>query len=117
QLCPSPPLRPASLFTAAPTTELYTLSLHDALPIFLPARARRGRALSARRPHRPAGRRLLAHRAALPRPDACGHRRPAPPRRGGEIGRATSELQSRENLVCRLLLEKKKSEDDGRQHE
>src|SRR5690606_39856547 len=24
-----------------------------------------------------------------------------------EIGRATSELQSRENLVCRLLLEKK----------
>src|SRR5215475_15566886 len=29
------------------------------------------------------------------------------PRRG-EIGRATSELQSRENLVCRLLLEKKK---------
>src|SRR5690606_39925641 len=26
----------------------------------------------------------------------------------GKIGRATSELQSRENLVCRLLLEKKK---------
>src|SRR5690606_41634648 len=26
----------------------------------------------------------------------------------GEIGRAQSELQSRENLVCRLLLEKKK---------
>src|SRR5436309_12607634 len=26
-----------------------------------------------------------------------------------EIGRHTSELQSRENLVCRLLLEKKKS--------
>src|SRR5690606_39768780 len=25
----------------------------------------------------------------------------------GEIGRHTSELQSRENLVCRLLLEKK----------
>src|SRR5690606_40498151 len=25
-----------------------------------------------------------------------------------QIGRATSELQSRENLVCRLLLEKKK---------
>src|SRR5690606_40763776 len=28
--------------------------------------------------------------------------------KSGEIGRATSELQSRENLVCRLLLEKKK---------
>src|SRR5436309_9182744 len=25
----------------------------------------------------------------------------------------TSELQSRENLVCRLLLEKKKNQDDG----
>src|SRR5690606_41316815 len=39
-----------------------------------------------------------------------GHLRAAP---GGaaarhQIGRATSELQSRENLVCRLLLEKKK---------
>src|SRR5690606_41455390 len=30
---------------------------------------------------------------------------------GPEIGRATSELQSRENLVCRLLLEKKKKPD------
>src|SRR5690606_11964658 len=28
-----------------------------------------------------------------------------------KIGRATSELQSRENLVCRLLLEKKKNKD------
>src|SRR5690606_39526181 len=28
-------------------------------------------------------------------------------RRAGEIGRATSELQSRENVVCRLLLETK----------
>src|SRR5690606_23491234 len=30
-------------------------------------------------------------------------------RRGREIGKHTSELQSRENLVCRLLLEKKKA--------
>src|SRR5690606_39431994 len=29
---------------------------------------------------------------------------------GAEIGRAPSELQSRENLVCRLLLEKKNRE-------
>src|SRR5207302_10662363 len=33
-------------------------------------------------------------------------------RHGTEIGRATSELQSRENLVCRLLLEKKKKKSD-----
>src|SRR2546422_6882776 len=38
-------------------------------------------------------------------------RRVGPPRvRGGEIGRAHSELQSRLHLVCRLLLEKKKKE-------
>src|SRR5690554_7447233 len=30
-----------------------------------------------------------------------------------EIGRATSELQSRPHLVCRLLLEKKKSNPTG----
>src|SRR5688572_32737011 len=29
--------------------------------------------------------------------------------RGAQIGRATSELQSQSNLVCRLLLEKKKT--------
>src|SRR5712664_4682673 len=35
----------------------------------------------------------------------------APARRGGcgEIGKHTSELQSRSDLVCRLLLEKKKN--------
>src|SRR5579871_7020841 len=41
-----------------------------------------------------------------------GERRRAAHRRDGgaeaEIGRATSELQSRRDLVCRLLLEKKK---------
>src|SRR3712207_8945738 len=31
------------------------------------------------------------------------------PRPGGQIGRHTSELQSRQYLVCRLLLEKKKN--------
>src|SRR5690606_41504259 len=33
-----------------------------------------------------------------------------PETHGLEIGRATSELQSRENIVCRLLLEKKKKQ-------
>src|SRR2546426_5547870 len=48
----------------------------------------------------------LSHRpaAAAARRD---HRPPAG-RGAGEIGRATSELQSPCNLVCRLLLEKKK---------
>src|SRR5262249_62194819 len=93
-------------FNDTPTTELYTLSLHDALPICRPAeqdRARRPPDLGARR-----GRALRAAR----RPRHARRRR-----RDGEPGRApgvarseehTSELQSLTNLVCRLLLEKKK---------
>src|SRR2546422_7606101 len=80
-------------FNDTATTEIYTLSLHDALPISWP---RRGR--SARRP------------GATP-----GHRRSPGAGRGlsGAPCRArseehTSELQSRLHLVCRLLLEKKK---------
>src|SRR5436309_11611676 len=65
--------------TTAPT-ETYTLSLHDALPI-------------CRRPVR---------RATLIRPPSC-----AALRRRKRSEEHTSELQSREKLVCRLLLEKK----------
>src|SRR2546430_11195605 len=68
-------------FNDTATTEIYTLSLHDALPIS-PGR-RRG----------------------------PGRRRRAAARRGGDRRRSeehTSELQSQSNLVCRLLLEKKK---------
>src|SRR5467141_5213971 len=70
-------------FNDPATTEIYTLSLHDALPISGSRRWRpppvplpsRGRWWSRVRP---------------------------------EIGKHTSELQSHLNLVCRLLLEKKK---------
>src|SRR5579864_9849248 len=65
-------------FNDTATTEIYTLSLHDALPIF-PSLARGD--------------------PPLPR---CS---PATRRRSEEH---TSELQSHVNLVCRLLLEKKK---------
>src|SRR3712207_8225567 len=46
-------------------------------------------------------------------PDACGANAPAPPERGTDphsfrSEEHTSELQSRQYLVCRLLLEKKK---------
>src|SRR5690606_41694725 len=105
-----PPRSPhTSLFTPTPPTAIYTLSLHDALPISAPAPGRlrpgagqpvpRLRA-AAHGADGPAGPR---HR---PPPD---HRRPPPgdgARRRSE--EHTSELQSRENLVCRLLLEKKK---------
>src|SRR5690606_41183413 len=64
----------------------------------------------AARPSRPPPRRPLPRGAADPAPrPGDGVRRS--PRRRAEAGRSeehTSELQSRENLVCRLLLEKKK---------
>src|SRR5256886_15973209 len=78
-------------FNDTATTEIYTLSLHDALPIFMP-------------------------RVSLPAA-------PASERKHGEwqanfsgsfssgtirSEEHTSELQSQSNLVCRLLLEKKK---------
>src|SRR5256885_10043812 len=75
-------------FNDTATTEIYTLSLHDALPI-------------------------------------CA----APSNRGGQVGDCllpggkavrseehTSELQSPCNLVCRLLLEKKKKNTDSTTH-
>src|SRR5688572_33285899 len=70
-------------FNDTATTEIYTLSLHDALPISGWYGCRRGCRGGA-----PAG---------APRTGA--------PRRSEEH---TSELQSQSNLVCRLLLEKKK---------
>src|SRR5690606_41016532 len=47
--------------------------------------------------------------AALPDRLRKGVRHPPRQRRGGRSEEHTSELQSRENLVCRLLLEKKKT--------
>src|SRR3712207_8336851 len=86
-------------FNDTATTEIYTLSLHDALPISSSGRASasagRGScdATAERRPPSPA--RRPARR--LGRPDLAA--------RSEEH---TSELQSRQYLVCRLLLEKKK---------
>src|SRR3712207_6956920 len=89
-------------FNDTATTEIYTLSLHDALPISRPA-GKRPPPGSARGPARRAPR----GRARAPR--APARATPAyddPRRRRSE--EHTSELQSRQYLVCRLLLEKKK---------
>src|SRR5256885_10403987 len=72
-------------FNDTATTEIYTLSLHDALPIFQPT-SKLNRVL-------PPG------SLESQRQDACS--------RSEEH---TSELQSPCNLVCRLLLEKKKTD-------
>src|SRR5207247_9902004 len=78
------------LFSHSATTDIYTLSLHDALPIWQRSRSRsRARSLPSR-----AG-------SAASTSRACAR----PAERSEEH---TSELQSRVDLVCRLLLEKKK---------
>src|SRR3712207_7451897 len=93
-------------FNDTATTEIYTLSLHDALPIFGDEDG-------------------LAQRVAVPVGAGAGHEvhevgaDPRRRRRGGDgvdvdvageprSEEHTSELQSRQYLVCRLLLEKKK---------
>src|SRR5437588_9647185 len=68
-------------FNDTASTEIYTLSLHDALPICLPAGG--------------------------PRPLHATLRRPRPAQSRVRSEEHTSELQSHSDLVCRLLLEKK----------
>src|SRR5438477_6034571 len=72
-------------FTDTATTEIYTLSLHDALPICLTAASKSDRS---------------APRASSTRSKT----------RWARSEEHTSELQSHVNLVCRLLLEKKKDD-------
>src|SRR5438093_8175136 len=82
-------------FTDTAPTEIYTLSLHDALPIShsrfewpgLPVRSFRWTARSGR--------------------ESCS---------AGRSEEHTSELQSLTNLVCRLLLEKKKKKKNKKKH-
>src|SRR5690606_41725441 len=89
--------------TAAPATEIYTLSLHDALPIWLTRD--QAEALARDRNLPQARNHIMVTRKngieLLPVADIRCFR-------ADRSEEHTSELQSRENLVCRLLLEKKK---------
>src|SRR5689334_24669432 len=90
------PLFAIFFFNDPATTEIYTLSLHDALPISAVAAAcARSDAATAR------VRSASCNRGRTP--STSTHRRSE---------EHTSELQSQFHLVCRLLLEKKKN----RQH-
>src|SRR5438034_5319110 len=97
-----------SFFTAPATTEISTLSLHDALPILVDTMARRLE-LAEKLGATPV--------AAADAPAELGDETAG---RGVDVvidaaGRSeehTSELQSHSDLVCRLLLEKKKNRTD-----
>src|SRR5947208_6666661 len=79
-------------FNDTATTEFYTLSLHDALPI-----------LTSSRNRSPSTRRRMDRRSSSTPPSAT-----AAIRLSCRSEEHTSELQSPDHLVCRLLLEKKK---------
>src|SRR2546429_5036852 len=89
-------------FNDTATTEIYTLSLHDALPISLSA-------------PKPFTKPLAPSKSGVSRPRssslACIFSAPAAwaTIRKVRSEEHTSELQSRLHLVCRLLLETKKS--------
>src|SRR5690348_18469265 len=88
-------------FTNPAPTVIYTLSLHDALPICSISFARSGRHVETPRRidiHRL--RHLLRFRQSIRVAEASGLY--------GRSEEHTSELQSPVHLVCRLLLEKKK---------
>src|SRR5262249_62398258 len=93
---------PLLFFNDPATPEIYTLSLHDALPIYRD----RARAQPRARPRR----RLGAARRSAPRHGRRAARGRRLRHRGVRVRSEehTSELQSLTNLVCRLLLEKKK---------
>src|SRR5206468_12317609 len=91
-------------FNATAPTDIYTLSLHDALPISQTDAQAEGRTgqRSGVKELRPCVRMRCLFSRALP---------------AGQTSRSeehTSELQSRSDLVCRLLLEKKKRTRDKR---
>src|SRR2546430_17703402 len=82
-------------FNDTATTEIYTLSLHDALPIL--------RLNLSPRPRSP------GHAFEMPIPLEADNLGPGMLLDAGMRSEEhTSELQSQSNLVCRLLLEKKK---------
>src|SRR3712207_6988411 len=99
-------------FNDTATTEIYTLSLHDALPICTSSTTRplaHTPGNTGTRPARSASRFLAAPSGESL--GACADRHPI----GGSRRRSeehTSELQSRQYLVCRLLLEKKKTQNN-----
>src|SRR5207302_8311523 len=99
------------LFNATPSPAFYTLSLHDALPIYFFATSAK----------------LAPPRNATTSDSASSNARALATESGfgtmttwrnemaaGRSEEHTSELQSRENLVCRLLLEKKKKNINAR---
>src|SRR3712207_8175175 len=92
-------------FNDTATTEIYTLSLHDALPILtIVGPTEDSTRLNSVCPSSWAQTVMAA---------MSTQSRAAKPTSGSRSEEHTSELQSRQYLVCRLLLEKKKTNKDS----
>src|SRR2546430_11489046 len=87
-------------FNDTATTEIYTLSLHDALPIYLTLIGLGALLLF------PVASGVSQEKPAVSQEKKDTDKKPAVA--GPRSEEHTSELQSQSNLVCRLLLEKKK---------
>src|SRR2546429_5595653 len=91
-------------FNDTATTEIYTLSLHDALPIWPQVALVHTSSLASSSTRSGAWHSGQA-RMSSSQPSICMN---SPYQEGSRSEEHTSELQSRLHLVCRLLLEKKK---------
>src|SRR2546422_2757653 len=103
-------------FNDTATTEIYTLSLHDALPIWSwsGTTVMSGARSSA---HGGTSMTCFAFAATFRSPAwATATTRPSRARTSSRSEEHTSELQSRLHLVCRLLLEKKKQKREPTRH-
>src|SRR3712207_7525964 len=101
-------------FNDTATTEIYTLSLHDALPISAWVAGLGDDAVVVLGPGEGPAAVVPSEDEPFDGGDEVGHGRKvaAAQRLAGDDRRSeehTSELQSRQYLVCRLLLEKKKN--------
>src|SRR3989442_12929298 len=90
-------------FNDTATTEIYTLSLHDALPISLLVEVKKGEEARCLVDCVPRRAKYIYPPVAQEDVEV-----PFPLERIERSEEHTSELQSRPHLVCRLLLEKKK---------
>src|SRR5262249_61019562 len=91
-------------FNHTPTPEIYTLSLHDALPICLVDEVAKDLCEARERGPQPSGVGSAGGGTGIRVRVVVGQ-----PHRHRRSEEHTSELQSLTNLVCRLLLEKKKN--------
>src|SRR5207248_8272581 len=92
-------------FNDPTTTEIYTLSLHDALPI---SHDKNGRQIAAFLQEHPS-----VEKVYYPGLPSHPQHELAKRQQSGRSEEHTSELQSPYDLVCRLLLEKKKKQKKG----